>query len=621
MIIPGPPLLSSSPPPSEPHTRDAQDDESEDSLPRRKRYRGDMSEDTLDRVFHGLNDILQRNERLKAQAKKKHKKLDLMEQRRGLLPSDASVHTPDSFAIMSDFESRLDYREKEGIVDYKLIISCRLFANGKMVLQDKPCDDPLRYSFDDLAPVENCFDKLVRTHLKMDGFTYDVTGRQARISSTCGKGKAQLAMFEDFDFATLDLKVLAAADSFMKAYPTNKAINLQFEQKITYDAKALHRAQADKSKQQTAAATDSISSPVPTTAGAVSGPIHRSDKLMLQHNARLDKEMQIGTSEGRITLRWQCRNSNCSNHNSICYVMPGSGDHYAVSTLDHRRWATMMEQGEGSIDNPPGVVLGALIQQGAIGREGRRPNQQPGKKSTTDQMADMQSMVQNSMGMMLNMRMMDMMGNMMGSMGNSTGNYSIPTPQYIPQPYPVSQVPAQPYYHHIQPTVASHVPQRPVSPGISRETDKPPSELDVDTNTTAHRSILPAKQGYATQQSVIPSSSPPPIMPDRTADDTVKDFFQWRINGLQAPDKRIKWRTAGSIANKNDWSLDDLRAMADSTSHQYQLAIKSGISDGIARSFLKEIRAFKSEMKKTIDAVSVLAGTAVSGGGFIPPIS
>jgi hypothetical protein len=38
-----------------------------------------------------------------------------------------------------------------------------------MVLQDKPCDDPL-YTFDDLVPVENCFDKLIQSHLKMDEF-------------------------------------------------------------------------------------------------------------------------------------------------------------------------------------------------------------------------------------------------------------------------------------------------------------------------------------------------------------------------------------------------------------------------------------------------------------------
>jgi hypothetical protein len=45
----------------------------------------------------------------------------------------------------------------------------------------------------------------------------------------------------------------------------------------------------------------------------------------------------------------------------------------------------------------------------------------------------------------------------------------------------------------------------------------------------------------------------------------------------------------------------------------------AGISDVTTRSFLKEIWAFKGEMKRTIDVVSVLAGAAVSGGGLIPP--
>lgn len=109
-----------------------------------------------------------------------------------------------------------------------------------------------------------------------------------RVSSTCGKGKARLAMFED---STLDLKVLTAADSFMKAYPTNKAVNLQFEQKITYDARALasQKAQAGKSKREIPAtsvnspcATPAASTiPAPSTTGAVGAPTHRSDKLLL----------------------------------------------------------------------------------------------------------------------------------------------------------------------------------------------------------------------------------------------------------------------------------------------------------------------------------------------------
>jgi hypothetical protein len=130
------PLLSSSPLTLEPHS--TEDESEEDSLPAPKRHHCEMSEKDMDHAFYGLNNIIQRNERSKAQAKKNYKKLDLMDQQRGFLSSDASVHTPNSHPIMSDYESRLDYREKGGIVDYKLILSCKLLANGKMSLQDKP---------------------------------------------------------------------------------------------------------------------------------------------------------------------------------------------------------------------------------------------------------------------------------------------------------------------------------------------------------------------------------------------------------------------------------------------------------------------------------------------------
>jgi hypothetical protein len=76
-----------------------------------------------------------------------------------------------------------------------------------MALQDKP----LRYSLDDLTPVENCFD---RTHLRVHRWIYMIL-----LGGRCGRVNLS--------------KVLAAADSFMEAYPTNKSINVQFEQKIT----------------------------------------------------------------------------------------------------------------------------------------------------------------------------------------------------------------------------------------------------------------------------------------------------------------------------------------------------------------------------------------------------
>jgi hypothetical protein len=94
-----------------------------------------------------------------------------------------------------------------------------------------------------------------------------------------------------------------------------------------------------------------------------------------------------------------------------------------------------------------------------------------------------------------------------------------------------------------------------------------------------------------------------------------KVWRSWRIKFARTPFFRMQLYVP-TLIEMVIGSLDDLRAM---TSYQYQLAIQSGISDGIARSFLKEIRAFKGEMKRTMDAESVLAGAAVSGGSFIPP--
>jgi hypothetical protein len=99
MIVPEP-LLSSSPLVLELHTEDKSE---EDGLPLRKRHRREMSEGSIERAFHGLNDIIQRNERLKANAKKK-KKLDLMDQQRGssYLLMLLSIHlVPVRFCLIS----------------------------------------------------------------------------------------------------------------------------------------------------------------------------------------------------------------------------------------------------------------------------------------------------------------------------------------------------------------------------------------------------------------------------------------------------------------------------------------------------------------------------------------
>ena len=65
--------------------------------------------------------------------------------------------------------------------------------------------------------------------------------------------------------------------------------------------------------------------------------------------------------------------------------------------------------------------------------------------------------------------------------------------------------------------------------------------------------------------------------------------------------------------NAADWSVDDLKEMEDDKSTMYQRAIAAGISDGFARRFGKDLRAFKRVHREQEE----VANTLVSGGRFV----
>ena len=59
-------------------------------------------------------------------------------------------------------------------------------------------------------------------------------------------------------------------------------------------------------------------------------------------------------------------------------------------------------------------------------------------------------------------------------------------------------------------------------------------------------------------------------------------------------------------------TVSDLKEMEDGKSAMYQCAIAAGISDGFARRFASELRAFKTE-----EAAKLLAELEGQAGGFI----
>jgi hypothetical protein len=79
--------------------------------------------------------------------------------------------------------------------------------------------------------------------------------------------------------------------------------------------------------------------------------------------------------------------------------------------------------------------------------------------------------------------------------------------------------------------------------------------------------------------------------------DVLEHFFNWKVGTTRNTDRKVKWDRARTIVFANDWSIDDLKRMEESASPMYERALKSGLSDGFARSFRTELRAFKSAIK------------------------
>jgi hypothetical protein len=72
-------------------------------------------------------------------------------------------------------------------------------------------------------------------------------------------------------------------------------------------------------------------------------------------------------------------------------------------------------------------------------------------------------------------------------------------------------------------------------------------------------------------------------------------FFNWKLQITRNLEWRAKWERARKIINDNDndWSIRDLQLMEDNSSSMYSRAIRAGLSDGFARGFRDELRAYK----------------------------
>ena len=127
---------------------------------------------------------------------------------------------------------------------------------------------------------------------------------------------------------------------------------------------------------------------------------------------------------------------------------------------------------------------------------------------------------------------------------------------------------------------------------------------------------LPQRRQEPTSSQILPHESmsaalPPPNASltaeggnsssiDSEAEDAeiLRDFFAWKQEGSRSRETAEKWGEISAIVLNADWSIAELKSMADGEGQMYRRARQAGISDGIARRFRGELQAYKKAYRQ-----------------------
>jgi len=156
--------------------------------------------------------------------------------------------------------------------------------------------------------------------------------------------------------------------------------------------------------------------------------------------------------------------------------------------------------------------------------------------------------------------------------------------------YPPSHTPALPSFanqmwgQYQQPQQLFQPPQ------VQPLSQQAPPIADSMQSTTIKRKVKPiAPAPSPLPPSVARKSSPI----DADVDDNVliKEFFRWILKKTSS-DRHVRLGRIYSIVEDQEWTIDDLKSMADSSSTSYRIAIEKDIPNGATRKFKTELALF-----------------------------
>ena len=106
--------------------------------------------------------------------KKKNKKIEQVKLcHQGCNQEAARVPTSTISEIAFDVDARLDWEENDAIIDYKLAVHWKLFANGSLISEDDLKSTGKRHSTD-FATLEIVVNKAINQHLDDIEIDHDI---------------------------------------------------------------------------------------------------------------------------------------------------------------------------------------------------------------------------------------------------------------------------------------------------------------------------------------------------------------------------------------------------------------------------------------------------------------
>lgn len=503
----------------------------------------------------------------------------------------------------SDLEGALEDVMRSANYLIGIVLNVRI---NKKPHAKKSLPDSTRRSFK-MEEIEQALYRAIHPSIKEE--EYEVISRRVTVKHSSGRGRVTHHDFDDFDTAN-GSHILSIIDKHHERHRSG-IVEAHFDINVECDALLQTRKRTPRKIDDLPSSDMPSSPPLPPRKRQ-----NRSNRLHEQHTARLDTIRLAGSFQKQLLDRWRCNSGNCTNKDNFCFPEPTEpSKHYNITAPQHEMWSNAIASGEATVQNPPVKLLRFWEQkQGPISRESRQTTRYSHAQHTRSSMEQMAEIQQQMREQMMEDRMFDQMEAMER---NQERREERQERRRLEQEWRERKMARMrfPYSSHY-PFPPYGQPVRPFAPFSS------------------HYPNLQSPAALGNPQGSTPLSGTHRSSPiDETMDEfeVLETFFYWKNLHTPNPHQKEKWDQVREIVFRNDWTIQDLKDMANESHPMYQRAVKAGISDGFTRLLQRELQTFKQDTRhqkqsqEELQAVSALGQLGhpneIEGGGFMPHTS